>query len=429
MRRAVRAFFRKTLSSAIITGLALAAPATALAGDSGWHTNWKDGINWKSDDGQHSIRLGGRILGDFAAVSEDTNLKNAIGGEGTGVEFRAARIFIQGTAYKRLAWKAQYDFASGSVKDLWIALKKVPHLGTVKFGHFKEPFSLQQLTSLRFITFMERALPAAFDPSRNTGIQFNNSLFDKRATWAIGAFREMDADFGETKGFSDSSGYQITARASGAPIYQDGGAKLLHVGLGYSHKFREIGGGEDVRWKSRPESHLAPTIADSGKLDSKGANLLNIEAAAVAGPLSLQAEYTSAWTELATGTSRSWGAYVEASYFITGEHRHYVLGKGVFGRNKIRKNLNEGWGAWQIAARFSRLEVQNEDGLNTGDVRDITLGLNWYLYSNFRIMANYIYSDVNNSPYYVEVGTPPVETLFRANGNANIFQMRAQVDF
>jgi phosphate-selective porin len=54
--------------------------------------------------------------------------------------------------------------------------------------------------------------------------------------------------------------------------------------------------------------------------------------------------------------------------------------------------------------------------VSAGNIRDITLGLNWYLFSNFRMMANYIYSDVEN-------------TAGGFDGKANIFQMRAQLDF
>jgi phosphate-selective porin OprO/OprP len=265
---------------------------------------------------------------------------------------------------------------------------------------------------------MERGLPIALSPGRSTGIQINDQAFDRRATWALGFFRETDDDFGNTKGFSDSSAYQLTGRLTGVPIYQEDGGQVLHLGVSYSHKFRDIGGNEDLQWKARPESHLAPTVANSGLLDSDGADLLNIELAGVAGPLSLQAEYTSAWVDLgvARGTSRSWGAYFEASYFLTGEHRNYDLKKGAFARNRILEPLGEGWGAWQVAVRFSRLKLLDEDGVSAGNIRDITLGLNWYLFSNFRMTANYIYSDVEN-------------TAKGLDGDAQIFQMRAQVDF
>ena len=419
-----------TLVALVALGFALLAP-TAPAADSsdgaGWKTTWKNGLSWKSADGQFSARFGGRVLLDFAAISENDALKTTLGGNGTGVEFRAARLNTKGTAYGRLAWKAEYDFAGGNVKDVWIALKKVPVVGTVKFGYFKEPFSLEELASSRFITFMERGLPIALSPGRSTGVQINDQAFDQRATWAVGFFREMEDDFGDAKGFSDSSAYQLTGRFTGVPIYQEDGGQVLHLGVSYSHKFRDIGGNEDLRWKARPESHLAPTVANSGDLDSDGADLLNIELAGVAGPLSLQAEYTSAWADLgvARGTSRSCGAYFEASYFLTGEHRNYDLKKGVFARNRILEPLGEGWGAWQIAVRFSRLKLLDEDGVNAGNIRDITVGLNWYLLSNFRMTANYIYSDVENAPY-VATGNGP---KLYANGNANIFQMRAQVDF
>ncbi|MDG2334762.1 MAG: porin [Myxococcota bacterium] len=404
-----------SLFSAVVIALALSPAAGADGG--GWQKDWKNGIGWKSSDGDFSARVGGRLFADFATVSEDSALKAGDwDGNGSGVELRQARIKISGTAYGRLAWKGQYDFAGDKVKDVWVSLKDIPLAGTLKIGHFKEPFSLEEMESLRFTTFMERSVAIAFSPSRNTGIQFNNTAFDKRMTWAVGGFRQSGDKFGDTDSFSDSSAYQITGRVTGAPIYQADGERVIHLGVSYSHKFRSLGG-EAIRWKTRPESHLANTVADTGNLSTDGADLLNLELAVVGGPLSFQAEYTNAWADFgAAGTVRSWGMYAQGSFFLTGEHRNYKLKKGVFGRIKILKPLGEGWGAWEIAARFSRLQLLNASSNNAGNIRDITLGLNWYLFSNFRVMANYVYSDIDNA-------------VEKYQGDANIFQMRVQVDF
>ena len=406
--------------------LALTLVPAAGADDEGWKTSWKNGIGWKSADGDFSARLGGRIFADFAAISENSAPETSLGGNGSGVEFRSARILITGTAYGRLAWKGQYDFAGDKIKDAWISLKEIPVAGTLKVGHFKEPFSLEELTSLRYTTFMERSVAIAFSPGRNTGIQIKNHALDKRMTWAVGGFRQSGDKFGGTKSFSDSSAYQITGRITGLPIYEAGGERLVHLGVSYSHKFRSLGG-ETIQWKTRPESHLAKTVADSGKMHTDGADILNLEVAVVGGPLSFQAEYTNAWANIgAAVTLRSWGMYAQGSFFLTGEHRNYKRKKGAFGRIKIRKPLGEGWGAWQIAARFSRLQLLNDTGNNAGNIRDITLGLNWYLYSNFRVMANYVYSDVDADALYRKGETPMYQP---ASGDANIFQMRVQVDF
>ena len=49
----------------------------------------------------------------------------------------------------------------------------------MKFGHLKEPISLEELTSIKNITFMEQALPTkALTPGRNLGIRYNGDFKD-----------------------------------------------------------------------------------------------------------------------------------------------------------------------------------------------------------------------------------------------------------
>ena len=121
----------------------------------------------------------------------------------SGVEFRRARLYMSGTIYKNVFFKAQYDFADGDArfKDVYVGVKKIPIIGHIKIGNFKEPFSLEELTSSKYITFMERSVAtSAFAPSRHHGVMAYNTVpgTDDRATWAVGMFRNSDG-YGRTR--------------------------------------------------------------------------------------------------------------------------------------------------------------------------------------------------------------------------------------
>ena len=111
------------------------------------------------------------------------------------------------------------------------------------------------------------------------------------------------------------------------------------------------------------------------------------------------------------------------SWFITGEHRNYQLGKGRFGRVELNENFNPfkgGWGAWEVAARFSYLDL-TRSGIRGGEMWDVTAGINWYLAPNLRVMLNYIHSAVTNRQ--LDPGDPDVA------GSGDVLQTRLQMDF
>ena len=61
--------------------------------------------------------------------------------------------------------------------------------------------------------------------------------------------------------------------------------------------------------------------------------MIDVEAAGVYGAASIQGEYVWNEVEQLHGGSLSLdGYYAQASYFLTGEHRAYKLGEGVFDR-------------------------------------------------------------------------------------------------
>jgi len=351
---------------------------------------WKDGLRFDSNDGSFKLKIGGRIQHDYGYFTEDGDLERRLGMDfEDGTEFRRARLYISGTVHDNIEFKAQYDFVDGDAdfKDVYIGFKNVPYVGNIRIGQFKEPFSLEELTSSNYTTFMERSLVNTFAPSRNTGVMLYDTLLDQRMTWAAGFFRQTDS-FGDGTGGRD---YNATARLTGLPWYEDEGSKLLHLGIAYTHQNYE---GDTLRLRARPEAHLAPRLADTGVFPAEYSDRIGVEAALVHGPFSIQGEYVHNFVETRSqwiGDPDFWGASVQASYFLTGEHRPYKKSDGVFDRVRPLEPVGKdgGVGAWEVAARFSYLNL-NDDKIRGGRLRDFTFGLNWYLNPSVRTMWNYI---------------------------------------
>jgi phosphate-selective porin OprO/OprP len=394
---------------------------------SDWEVLWKDGIRVESKDGKHKIKLGGRVQVDFASINADDTLKEAYPDlQGNGWEFRTVRLDVEGTLWRYFQFKAQYDFAGQDVdfKDVWVGMKSIPYINYIRVGHMKEPFSLNELTSSNYITFMERALPNVFAPSRNTGIAAHNSHLNDRIWWGFGGFKLTD-DSGDA--FTNRSDWNITARMTGLPWVDED--KLLHLGLSYTHQFRS-GADNPIQYRQRPESHITDErLVDTGSMPVDGVDIINPELAFVYGPFSLQGEYFFSWVNAAEGEiiddgdpfpdSRLdfQGAYAFISYFLTGESRPYKNGR--FQRVRPFRNFSfkePGWGAFETAFRWSFVDLDDES-IDGGKENNFTVGLTWYPNPNFRWMFNYVRADVDQHADMDD------------DGWANIFETRFQAAF
>jgi phosphate-selective porin OprO/OprP len=388
------------------TGTASALAAIVIVWLSGFSAfaaevngEWKDGLRFTSEDKSAEISVGGFFQNDWTWQTADEELRALVTPEEfpDGTEFRRARLAISGTFEETTEFKAEYEFAKGEagLRDVYVGLKKLPVVGGVRVGHFKEPFSLQQLTSDRYLIFIERSLADAFAPARNTGIMIGNGY--NRATWYAGYFREADG-FGNGSGGGDSHG---TARVTFLPW--DGGednSRLIHLGIAGSLRNPP---GDALAFASRPETNLAPRVVNTGAMDATEEVLLGAEAAAVYGSFSVQGEFMQAMVEAdLAGDPTFMGSYAEASYMLTGEHRNYNRRAGIFDRLRPEspfKGSGSGPGAWELAARWSYLDLSDEN-VAGGEVTDLSGALNWYINSNFRLMTNYVHSKVEDSGKY-----------------------------
>ena len=325
----------------------------------------------------------------------------------------AARISLSG--WNTLEWRyfVQYDLANHSLKDALIAYQPDKdfrrgadqlHVFELYMGHFKEPFSLEELTSSRFITFIERGLPNALAPGYHVGTGLARTA--RHWSVALGAFGEPAGSKVSSTG--GNAGWGVTGRYRLSPLNRH--RQLLHFGL--SATYRAAGTGGTLRIREAPETGFSSmrylntgTLSDVGHHASAG-----VELAGVAGPLSLQGEFIETQVSRYGGaeTLRFKGSYGYVSWFVTGESRPYKR-DGTFGRIQPRHKS----GAVELAARYSVLDL-NSGSISAGKEEDTTLGLNWYINDHVRIMVNYV-------KVLARTGT--------GTETPNIFLARFQLDF
>lgn len=363
----------------------------------------KGGIKVTTNDENFSFQLVGRLMFDSAFYDED---KNPLG---NGTEIRRARLEIKGTLFKDWGFDLGIEFPTeAEIKNAFIHYNGFSSTN-LTIGHTKEPFCLQNQTSSKYITFMERALPFAFSPNRSMGIKAET--WGQTWTASAGIFGDSFDDDVEDEG---NEGWATTGRFTYVPFQSD--THTLHLGIATSYRMPDDK--KQLRFRTRPESHITDMrYVDTGTLNHVDHfNLYGLEAAGVFNAFSLQGEYirtdVSREEDLSGVTFAGW--YLYGSWFLTGESRPYKGGK--FGNIKP-KNKH---GAWELATRYSVLDL-NDGSISGGEEKNITLGLNWYINKQLRVMANYIIVDNDQDA--------------NANGNAigkdnpNIFQMRFQAHF
>ncbi|HEY4761671.1 MAG TPA: porin [Thermoguttaceae bacterium] len=390
-----------------------------------------------------------------------------------GTTARRLRLQVTGEAFLNTEYKLEVDFASTSrptFKDVYFVIKELPYVQNVRIGHFKEPFGLEQQTSDRRTTFMERSMAdeGFIVPARNIGVMLHGWTENERATFAIGGFLnqpgvENPPIFGYNVipgaaypnlptaapgqaafTLDDEPQTALTMRATWLPWYDEAteGRGLWHLGAAYSYRSDEgyrVGANPVIasNYQVRPEAFLAPVILNTSALPAIDNQLMGVEIALVYGPFSFQSEYFGDFIQQPGGNNVTFtGGYAYVSYFLTGENRPYNRKTACFDPIKPFTNffrvrtedgsIETGWGAWEIGYRVTYVDML--DGITgaartvgLGRATDQTIGLNWYLNPNSRIMANYIFTTFDR----VDVAnTAPVD-----NHTVNTFEMRAQFEF
>jgi phosphate-selective porin OprO/OprP len=421
------------------------------------HMKFDDrGLHFESKDGNFSMSWNGRLqaASQYNFINDVADNSSYLNSAGTataslpnefnsGMNIRRARLGAEGTFMKILDYKFEYDFSRGNgtvasgITDAFVRLNQSNAM-SYKLGSFKEPFSLEEAASNRYLTFIERHMSVnAFVDNPNTyktGIGANYAIPRWQTGWAfmtepVGAWSAASTSVnsgssGNGNGNqsrnngSGDMGWEGIARISGRPWMIDD-TRFVHVGVSGGHtdvnnQYKSdgtfqgaggTGGGGGMAFFAFPGTNVDRTnMLNTGNLtygNAGSATQVRIDsydryAAEIwlnHGPWSVQGEYLRTNINglgYNTGEHLT-GAYGFVSYFLTGESKAYHVRNGAANRLRPRQAFglgkNSGWGAWEVAAGYDYIDMNN--GIIRGGKADMArMGLNWYPHSNVKWQAN-----------------------------------------
>lgn len=458
---------KSTLLGGVALGVMLAFGLTAAAQAQDLSVSWKGAPEFTNDDAKFKVR--GRVFTDYVFQEVDGEYDAVTNPSGTGdyesrnSRIRTARLGVEGQWNVSFAYKAEVNFTGGSATWEDLILEYKPNDSTsIMLGNYKT-LSLENMTSSRYITFMERgAFNDVIDAGRVTTLAARVNGSNWTALIAVAGDSINNADVALEERLS------VQGRLTFAPIDTD--TTRLHLGVWA--RARDFGDeglpaaapipaalGEAGRYRVRNNTNVGDRFIDSGANFGESDTMFGLESALVFNSFSLQGEYMFADVDkrcfaVAPGAVDpcSQGAdegeieafYLFASWFPTGETRRYEANKGEFGRTKILNPFTSGGpGAWELAVRYDWVDLS---GLETvrrfagpggpvdvrgpvdrgGEYQAVTLGATWYPFSYVRFMANYSMAE-NDNPLIINpltgVANPDRDV------DVNTLQFRAQFDF
>ena len=481
----------KALEKQVQDAKAQAAAAQTAASEGGksdldLKVKWKGAPELSSSDGKFKMKVRGRLQADYNAIDQDFGVTGRP--DVSAAEFRRARLGVEGVVFYTVEYKFEVDFANDSVgvKDAYLEYTGLADGLGLRFGNFKTFNTLNDMTSSRFITMMERAaLVEAWGFDRQIGAA---------AIYAQDHFTISGGVFGPPVSTEEVYLEDVktgAARLTIAPINRDVNGVTQVVHLGASWRYRENGehlrsgssgpygsvsspySDQLFRYRARgADFHLADRFVSSPQIFDRD-NFWGLEGAMIWGPWYAAGEYTQLHADIMSAsfipapgalpqqgfngndpTYKGW--YVEGGWFVTGESMTYK--EGEFGRIKVKNPVigggkGGGWGAWQIVGRYDVLDLtdqaqtmqgnavitsyptgapstSSQNCLMCGEQKTWGIGVNWWLNDYTRFQFNYNESDIDGGPLLFTNASGHIVSA-HVNDGATIkgFGARAQVDW
>ncbi len=380
------------------------------------HVSNRGQLTLNTEDNKFSWRFDTRLFIDAASYSTNEDLSQMTYGSSdfnfsNGISTRRVRFAVKANFDRNWNGEMDVDFNYNEVdlKDLYVGYS-IGNNMLVKLGNFKEPFSLSNNTSSRYLPFMERPMAIdAFSPNRSLGASY--TYFSRHLYASAGLFGQSIHDQDAKTANRGNDGYAGTARIAYIPINSQ--TQTLHLGVCGTYRTPNSNGSDDrsVEFRSMPESYV-------NRMRFVSATISNVDYYTVTGAelayrynrLLVQGEYLFTTVSrymydssnekqgLKDATFDGW--YVAALYDIWGDYRHYDEEKASFRSGKQQSKK----GTLEAGLRYSYINMndfhESDEPLywvTGGKSNVVTAQVNWAPNNNLKFSLSY--SLVNNDKW------------------------------
>jgi phosphate-selective porin OprO/OprP len=385
-----------------------------------------------SADGNFRVAVRGLFQYDVADYAQDdpavpdnrrADAANA-GDLNSGGNFRRARIGVEGTVFRDWNYALTYEMGGSGSESAQLNQAYVEYAGwkpwetaaAVRFriGAWATPAGLEDAANNTESLFLERAAAAELvrsiaggDGRTGAGVFANGD----RWYWSGVLTGAVVGNSGE---FDEQTGY--LARAAFLPWR--GSNYGLHAGVNITGVIDPAdtdaspADQQRLRLRERPElRNDGARFVDTGAISADGLTAYGLELGGFWNNVYVAGEvFQLDLARAGPGSDPEFGGwYLQGAWTLTGENRRWNASSGGFQgiRPAAPFNPAEGhWGAWEIAARYSVLDLNFHEGalggaalandtVRGGEQTVTTLGLNWYVNNTVRFLLNYQWAEVD----------------------------------
>ncbi len=383
----------------------------------------ENGFSIKSPDNKFEYKLKGLVQLDYRTFNQAT-LRN---GATNGFDARLIRPTFEGTVFGKYDFRFTPEFGESDVQssgnnpttgtlnnnktrivDAYVEGRFQPWL-KIRVGKFTPYVGLERLQANQDTKWIERSyISNNITPTRDEGISVGGDVLDNKLNYAVGVYNGVVDGVESNTSTDGNNNKDIALRLFTTPFKDDVNA-LQGLGFGIAATYGTVNG---TAAASNLPSYKTPgqqvNFFTYTNARATGTHLRIVpQAYYYYGPLGVIAEYASVEQTVAgTGVGNlnrkanlendAW--QVAVSYLLTGEDASY---KGVKPKSPFDTGSKNGWGAWEILARYQENNIDDgafgttaangytNPAASAKSAKTWGLGVNWYLNQWVKVATNY----------------------------------------